>query len=261
VTLTVTDGTLQSQAHVNLTVTVPTKEIQTGGSAGFPYMLLVLALVAVAAAAGAVMFVRRRGAAAAKPGPQKLYRLPAPVLVDEDEEAPKVRETSSTDWKRLERDARERPPASAPAYPEYRPSGAPRPAPPPQAHATFTPPPRRTPLQTAPTRPSARPPPMAVPPPAEAFENIPEVEVIPMDEAIPEAPAEVVPAALHRVQGAGGRVQGTDHGAAPARHPAPGTQHPAAGPRHPAPGTQHPAQKPADTMDELLALLEKNRRG
>jgi hypothetical protein len=102
---------------------------------------------------------------------------------------------------------------------------------------------------------------MAVPPPAEAFENIPEVEVIPMDEAIPEAPAEVVPAALHRVQGAGGRVQGTDHGAAPARHPAPGTQHPAAGPRHPAPGTQHPAQKPADTMDELLALLEKNRRG
>jgi len=248
ITLTVSDGSLQSQASVNLTVTSPTKVIQAGRPGEYPVLPLVL-LVALTAAAvgGAAVYLRRRGAggAAGRPKPNVMYRLPAPSLVDEDEELPRVRETSSTDWKRLEREAAQRPPSLSLSPPPYVPRSsraAPGAASPPQAHATFTPPARpEGPPQARPgpqyAR-TARPGPAAqtrphpsVPPPEDAsFEDIPEVEGVP-EESIPEAPAEIIPGP-------------------PARQ---GAWQPAT------PPAARPARKPADPMEELLALLEKNR--
>jgi regulation of enolase protein 1 (concanavalin A-like superfamily) len=255
ITLTVTDGTLQSQSWVNLTVTSPTKDIRTAGPVDFPYLLLVLVIAAAAVSGGGLFYLRRRrsGEAAAKrPGSQVMYRLPAPSLVDEEEEAPRLRETSAEQWMRLEREAAQTPPSLAMSYPAYQPSASratPRtgqspPAgahatftPPPGAHATFTPPARAAPVYRQPQRP--------VPPPEDtSFEDIPEVEVMP-DEVIPEAAAELIPEAP-----------------AEQARPAPRTGAQPAGQGRTGPQAQARPQQPrkqADSIEELMALLDKTK--
>jgi len=248
VTLTVTDGTLQATARVELTVAEPTRDITTGGGNDLTLILALagLALAVTAVFAGGYVHARRRRAAreAAAKGPasQRLYRLPPPSLVDDEEEVPRLREVAGTDWKRLEREAA-------------------------RTHAVFTPPARPGTRYSnsapaaqpgEPSPPSIPPPQPTIQPPEDAsFEDIPEVEAMP-EEHIPEAPATV-----YREPGAGSRVPGYDrvpeagHDGLVPRYPEPGPPHPDSS-RPPAPGTRHPVQKP-DPMDELLALLEKHR--
>lgn len=262
ITLTVTDGTLQSQSWVNLTVTNPTRDIRTSGPAEIPYLLPGLIIAAAAVSGVSLLYLRRRraaGAAARNADRQRMYRLPAPSLVDEEEEMPRLRETPAGEWRRLESESAQAP--ARPAPPAYRPHAEraqPRTAPAAMAHATFTPPDRFRAESTAPfdvyatATPPARAAPVprqmqsSIPPPEEvSLEDIPEVEAIPGEEAIPEAPARMVPEAPAQ----SGRP-------APRGRAPPAGQHPT-GPR--APALPQPPRKSADSIEELMALLEKNR--
>ena len=254
VTLTVSDGKLQDALSINLTVQSPTHTIKAAGIDATPFVALALALVVLAAAGGGYIYARRRRAArakeAAEPGTKLMYGLQAPSLVDEeDDEGHRPRQTTRDEWRRLESEAASRPP----------------PAP-----VSAAPPARAPPaLQNEP----------------ESFEEFPMVEGV-LDEAmipdfevemIPEAPARPVwPAegarpgmtATHPPQQRSpSPVQEPPTSYRPTGHQPPSTRSPAAPAQRPVqpfrpaaePGAARQRPGPADSIDELMALLEKNR--
>ena len=251
VTLKVNDGTLQSFAEVNLTVSDPTRVIQATPPGDLPYPLLALVVAVAAVSAGGVWYMRRRRSgedAAGKSKSQVMYRLPAPSLVDEEEEGTRLRETSADQWKRLEREAARAP--AAMSYPAYQPPASkamPRTgqAAPAGAHARFTQPAQARPAFTSGPKPRPLYAPAVQPAGDTSFEDIPEVEVMPEEEGIPEAPAEMIPEAPAQPA----------RPAAQARVPA--AQQPSTGPQ--AQNRPEQPRRQADSIEELMALLEKNR--
>ncbi len=249
--LKVLDGTLQSFAEVNLTVSNPTRIIQAEPSSGAPYFLMVLVVAVAAVSAAGFIYMRRRGAgeaAAKRSKSQVMYRLPAPSLVDDEEESPRLRETSAEQWKRLESESARS--SALAAYPPYQPPASRAlpltgPAAPRGAHATFTPPSQARPAFTSGPQERPQHSPKVQPAGDTSFEDIPEVEVIPEEEAIPEAPAEIIPVAPAQSYRPAHQAR------------APAAPRPSTGPQ-PQPRPQQPPRQ-ADSFDELMALLEKNR--
>jgi hypothetical protein len=114
VTLTVSDGSLRDAVSINLKVSSPTRTIKAAGTGALPFAALGTAAFIAAAAGGAYTYLRRRRATRAgeakKPPMALMYKLPAPSLVDEeDDEGRRPRVTSNEQWMRLESAAASRP--------------------------------------------------------------------------------------------------------------------------------------------------------
>jgi len=119
VALRVTDGSLDSVAYTNVTVTSPETVIQGGGGNDLPFLIAMAAIVAVAASVGGYLFVdrhrrsREKALNARPPERALMAALPAPAIHDEEEEASAApRETSRADWSRIIEDSGQ---AAAPA--------------------------------------------------------------------------------------------------------------------------------------------------
>jgi regulation of enolase protein 1 (concanavalin A-like superfamily) len=235
VTLLVTDGSLDSRAYTNVTVSTPETIIQSEATDELPLMMAAIAVAAVAASAGGYFFVNRhrRAEKRALPteGPEHslMARLPAAIHDEEEEAAAAPRETSRAQWSRL----------AAEAGPE------PAPHPSPQADESF--------------------------PGDVSFEDIPVVESVPTVEKVPAAPTArprvpaappPPPAAHHPALPVQRPATGTRPPAPEDRSGLPMSSSPrrpsvvlGPGTRHPTPSTPHP--KKPETLEDILAILNE----